>query len=68
VTLTAPDRGIALTVRDWGRGLAPGFSAGSGIRGMRERAALIGATVEIGANEPARGVELRLEVPVRSGA
>ena len=68
VTLTAQDRGIALTVRDWGRGLGPGFLAGSGIRGMRERAALIGATVEIGANGSGRGVELRLEVPVRSAA
>ena len=68
VTLTAQDRGIALTVRDWGRGLGPGFLAGSGIRGMRERAALIGATVEIGANGSGRGVELRLDVPVRSVA
>jgi two-component system sensor histidine kinase UhpB len=60
------ERGLTLVVRDHGRGLADGYAAdGTGIRGMRERASLIGAALTIGA--PARGgtgTELRLDVPL----
>jgi two-component system sensor histidine kinase UhpB len=52
---------IILTVRDRGRGLPHGLSDGSGMRGMRERAALIGASLEIRNIEP--GTEVRLRVP-----
>ncbi len=57
---------VVLRVRDYGRGLN-GARAGSGMRGMRERALLLGAdfTVE---SPPDGGVEVRLEVPQENGA
>jgi two-component system sensor histidine kinase UhpB len=59
------DAGSAvLTVRDDGRGLEPGAPSSShGIRGMRERAMLIGAELAIG---PAsrRGTEVSLTIPL----
>ena len=57
---------VVLTVRDDGRGLPPGSSRSSqGIRGMRERAMLIGAGLTI---EPApeRGTEVTLTIPVEA--
>jgi two-component system sensor histidine kinase UhpB len=57
------DRQIVLTVRDRGRGFAADETAGSGIRGMRERAGLIGAVVDV-RTPPGGGCEVRLEVPV----
>jgi two-component system sensor histidine kinase UhpB len=52
-----------LTVRDDGRGLAPGsLSSSNGIRGMRERAMLIGASLTI--DRPhGGGTEVRLSIP-----
>jgi two-component system sensor histidine kinase UhpB len=38
---------LVLTVRDHGRGLASEHVAGAGIRGMRERANLIGASLQV---------------------
>ena len=52
---------VVLIVRDHGRGLATDQAPGSGIRGMRERAGLIGAALEIRNADP--GVEVRLELP-----
>lgn len=53
---------LTLTVIDSGRGLPRGHQPGTGIRGMSERAALIGATLAI-ENAGARGgVRVRLEV------
>jgi two-component system sensor histidine kinase UhpB len=53
-----------LTVRDDGRGLEPGAPSSShGIRGMRERAMLIGAELAIGP-APRRGTEVRLTIPL----
>jgi two-component system sensor histidine kinase UhpB len=61
------DRGrVILSVRDWGRGLPAGDVAGTGIRGMRERATLIGATLEIRDRRPQPGSEVRLEVPLET--
>jgi two-component system, NarL family, sensor histidine kinase UhpB len=61
----APEDGrIVLTVRDYGRGLGGDQAPGSGIRGMRERAALIGATLEIRDSGDPPGAELRLFVPI----
>jgi two-component system, NarL family, sensor histidine kinase UhpB len=51
---------VLLTVRDHGVGPAAGQTAGSGIRGMRERAALIGATLEVRDAKPGTEVELRV--------
>ena len=60
-----PENGqIRLTVRDDGRGLDREQPAGTGIRGMRERAALIGATLEIRNNDPGPGTRVCLQVPV----
>jgi two-component system sensor histidine kinase UhpB len=64
LTLTANHGRVWLTVRDWGRGLDAHYVPGSGIRGMRERAALLGSTVEIRHNPAGPGCELRLDVPV----
>ncbi|GAB3831967.1 hypothetical protein GCM10027610_023280 [Dactylosporangium cerinum] len=56
---------VELCIRDDGRGLV-GAPEGAGIRGMRERALLVGADLTIG---PAAGggTEVRLWVPVPAG-
>ena len=57
-----------LTVRDDGRGLAPGALPSShGIRGMRERAMLIGAQIGI-ASKPGQGTEITLSIPLNPEA
>jgi two-component system, NarL family, sensor histidine kinase UhpB len=59
------DRGVVLTVRDDGVGLpAEVADDSSGIRGMRERALLVGAQLRVSAVEP-HGTEVALRVPVR---
>ena len=59
------DKGSAvLIVRDDGRGLEPAAHASShGLRGMRERAMLIGADLVIGP-APGRGTEVKLTIPL----
>jgi two-component system sensor histidine kinase UhpB len=53
-----------LTVRDDGRGIHPGALPSSrGIRGMRERAMLIGAQLEIDSG-PGRGTAITLSIPL----
>jgi len=66
VELSLEERGesIVLCVRDHGCGTA-GSRPGSGIRGMRERALLIGADFSIRPLLPT-GTEVRLEVPLRA--
>ena len=64
LALVVLDGRVSLTVRDWGRGLGSDYRPGSGIRGMRERAALIGSTVELHGNQSGAGCELQLDVPV----
>lgn len=62
--LQRTDEQVILTVRDDGRGLPPnGFPAAHGIRGMRERAMLIGAQLAI-AGPADRGTEVKLSVPL----
>ncbi len=57
------DEQTVLSVRDDGRGLAPGsLQSSNGIRGMRERAMLIGANISI-VSPPQGGTEVRLCVP-----
>ncbi|MFD9497752.1 HAMP domain-containing sensor histidine kinase [Streptomyces sp. NPDC060035] len=58
--------GVELRIRDNGRGLG-GAPEGAGLRGMRERALLIGAELTLGAG-PSGGTEVRLDVPVRNGS
>jgi len=57
-----------LTVRDDGIGLSPGALPSShGIRGMRERAMLLGAQLSIN-SQRGRGTEISLFIPTRSDA
>jgi two-component system sensor histidine kinase UhpB len=64
LTLECDRDRLLLTVRDHGLGLPPGNTPGTGMRGMRERATLIGASLEI-RNRPCQpGCEVRLEVPL----
>jgi two-component system sensor histidine kinase UhpB len=63
LTLDRNGREIVLSVRDYGRG-TDGATAGAGIRGMRERALLIGADLSIGP-WTGGGTEVRLAVPDR---
>ena len=61
--LERADGRVILAVRDNGGGLPPGaFRSSHGIRGMRERAMLIGAQLTIAAL-PAGGTEVKLSVP-----
>jgi two-component system, NarL family, sensor histidine kinase UhpB len=61
--LERADERAILTVRDDGGGIPPGaFRSSQGIRGMRERAMLIGAQLTIAAL-PAGGTEVKLSVP-----
>jgi two-component system, NarL family, sensor histidine kinase UhpB len=55
--------GVVLTVTDDGCGIGDG-PEGAGIRGMRERALLVGAELSVGPHDDA-GTEVRLWVPVR---
>jgi two-component system, NarL family, sensor histidine kinase UhpB len=58
----ADDATTVLTVRDDDRGLAPGSLPSSrGIRGMRERAMLIGAKLQI--DSRGRGTQIELSIP-----
>jgi two-component system sensor histidine kinase UhpB len=64
LTLAAEDTRIRLVVQDDGVGLN-GAPAGSGLRGMRERAMLIGARLSV-RDRPGGGVEVGIDVPSRS--
>jgi two-component system sensor histidine kinase UhpB len=56
---------LTLTVRDYGRGLKDIDPAeGNGLRGMRERAGTIGASLTIQTPTTGQGTELRLELPL----
>jgi two-component system sensor histidine kinase UhpB len=67
ITLGRSDGHVTLRVRDDGCGLPDlGESSSTGIRGMRERAMLVGADLSIGpANDG--GTEVVLRVPLESG-
>jgi two-component system sensor histidine kinase UhpB len=60
-----PENGnVFLSVRDAGCGLGRDHVPGSGIRGMRERAALVGAQLEIESNSSGSGTSVKLRIPV----
>ena len=63
VRLRAGSEGVVLEVSDAGKGIPSQWKPGVGIAGMRERAALIGGVLEIGAAVPA-GTRIALTVPV----
>jgi two-component system sensor histidine kinase UhpB len=64
LSLDADHGQIVLIVRDHGTGLRGDRSPGSGMRGMYERAALVGADLEIRDAGPGPGTEVRLRIPV----
>jgi two-component system, NarL family, sensor histidine kinase UhpB len=65
--LDGQDGRLVLTVRDQGQGLAAGQVPGTGMRGMRERATLIGANLEVTNSSSTGGCEVRLDVPLEAG-
>jgi two-component system sensor histidine kinase UhpB len=68
VELVEADGWVVLTVRDDGRGIRDADTApadGQGIRGMRERALLIGADLTVQA-APGGGTLVRLAVPAET--
>ena len=67
LTLAREDGRLVLAVCDEGHGLPPDHVPGIGLRGMSERAKLIGATLEVGNVAVAGGCQVRLEVPVEVG-
>ena len=66
LNLRTEDGHLLLTVSDLGRGLSPDNLAGAGMRGMRERAQLIGATLTVSNNWPKAGCVVRLDVPLEA--
>lgn len=62
VSLARQDGSVVLRIRDDGRGIGLAHE-GAGIRGMRERALLIGATLEI-RSTPTGGAEVSLRIRV----
>jgi two-component system sensor histidine kinase UhpB len=63
LALESGDGEVVLSVRDAGTGLGSASGGGSGIRGMRERAGLIGANLQVGDLTGEGGCEVRLAVP-----
>ncbi|MFD8273608.1 HAMP domain-containing sensor histidine kinase [Streptomyces flaveolus] len=62
VSLGRADGAVVLTISDDGRGIEAACE-GAGIRGMRERALLIGAALDI-TSAPGTGTRIRLAAPV----
>jgi signal transduction histidine kinase len=66
VTVEQHDDELTLTVRDNGRGIAPGVSVSSrafGLLGMRERALLLDGTIDL-LSVPRRGTTVSLRIPL----
>ena len=69
MTLAGGAEELTLTVRDFGQARREHpIRAGNGVRGMRERALLIGATLSIGPPRAGPGTELRLRVPLNGSS
>jgi signal transduction histidine kinase len=67
VSVCAPPRRVTLDVSDDGSGFLPGLStSGVGLASMRDRAAAVGATLDIDST-PGGGTSVRLVIPVDSG-
>ncbi len=68
LTLTARDDVVELCVDDDGVGIAQATAGGSGLRGMQERALLVGAQVSVGPAPDGHGTRVRLRVPAGAAA
>jgi two-component system, NarL family, sensor histidine kinase UhpB len=66
VVLEQADGQVVLTVADRGCGLPRGLLPGTGMRGMRERAKLIGAQLKVTNAASGPGCQVRLEVPLEA--
>ena len=65
LTVMGDAKSLTLVVRDHGRGVRHESAVdGTGLRGMRERASLVHATLQIGPPPVGAGTEVRLEVPL----
>ncbi len=62
LTLGAENGELVLEVSDAGRGLEPDQTPGSGLKGMRERAALVAGQIEITPGPAGRGCTVRLRI------
>jgi two-component system sensor histidine kinase UhpB len=66
LALTSANGLLTLRVLDQGKGFDPQRAEGGGLRGMRERAVLVGARLVV-TPRPGGGTEVRLTVPVGDG-
>ena len=62
IALSSDRDRVVLSIRDNGRGSAASIEGGTGVAGMRERALLIGAALELLDADP-HGIEVRLTAP-----
>jgi signal transduction histidine kinase len=62
IELATDDDHVVVTVSDDGSGIPPGTPPGTGIVGMRERAALLGGRLVVRGRRP--GTEVRIEGPL----
>ena len=67
LSLTCSNGGLTLRVLDDGKGFDPQDGEGGGLRGMRERAVLVGAQLAV-MRRPRGGTEVRLRVPLEEDA
>ncbi|KQV07908.1 hypothetical protein ASC63_12090 [Leifsonia sp. Root112D2] len=67
VRLQAVDDFSVVTVVDNGQGPAEGYRAGRGLLGMRERAELLGGTLEAAARDEGGGFRVQARIPSRIG-
>jgi two-component system sensor histidine kinase UhpB len=63
IALRADPNHLVLSVRDDGIGMSKASREGGGMRGMRERANLVGGTFQV-LSAPRTGTEVRLEIPL----
>jgi two-component system sensor histidine kinase UhpB len=62
VRLALTDESVVLTVSDDGRGITDGAAMNGGVRGMRERALLVGSRLQV-SSTPGAGSTVELRVP-----